>query len=206
MTPDDPMHPANPETPKPPRGRLPALPPISTGNRARRALWQLVWALLYRPSPIAAHRWRISLLRAFGAQITAPAYPYPTTRIWAPWNLTLGKGSCLAGEVDCYNVAPVTLEDHSLVSQKSFLCTASHDFNDAYFPLTGAPITVGEGAWVAAEAFVGPGVEIGAGAVVLARGVVVREVPKDAIVGGNPARPVSTRSIRQPDNTERQSP
>jgi putative colanic acid biosynthesis acetyltransferase WcaF len=104
------------------------------------------------------------------------------------------RGSCLAPEVDCYNVARVELGEGVIVSQKSYLCTASHDFDDPAFPLTGAAIVIGDGAWVAADAFVGPGVHIGERAVVLARSVVVRDVDPQVVVGGNPARVLRNRA------------
>lgn len=167
--------------------------PISPRNRARRALWRAASAVIYRPTPVAAHRWRAMVLRLFGAQIEGLVYPYPTVRIWAPWNLEMRAGSCLAGEVDCYNVARVILGEGVTVSQKSYLCTASHNFDNPTFPLTVAPITIGAGAWVAAAAFVGPGVHIGNHAVVLACSVVVRNVAPGMVVGGNPARALRAR-------------
>src|SRR6185312_11674139 len=72
--------------------------------------------------------------RLFGANVHPTAHPYPKCRIWAPWNLTMAAHSCLANNVDCYNVAPVMLEEYAIVSQYSYLCSASHDFNDAAFP------------------------------------------------------------------------
>jgi putative colanic acid biosynthesis acetyltransferase WcaF len=177
--------------------RITRLPPIRTGDRARRGLWRLVWAVLYRPTPVAAHRWRSMLLRVFGAEVAPVAYPYPSARIWAPWNLDMRHGSCLAGDVDCYNVARITLGEGVTVSQRSYLCTASHDFDDPDFPLIGAPIIIGAGAWVAAEAFVGPGVMIAEGAVVLARAVVVGDVELRTVVGGNPARILRTRAEKK---------
>lgn len=174
--------------------RLTPLMAIGIKDRLRRAFWRLAWVLLYRPTPIAAHRWRRLVLLAFGAQIAWPVYPYPSARIWAPWNLKMLRGSCLAGEVDCYNVDKVTLCEGVTVSQKSFLCTASHAFDDQTFELIGGPIVIGHGAWVAADAFIGPGVDIGEMAVVLARSVVVRNVEPGTVVGGNPARMLRWRA------------
>jgi putative colanic acid biosynthesis acetyltransferase WcaF len=174
--------------------RMAALPShISGANRRARALWQLVWLLLYRPSPVRLFGWRRFLLRCFGAQVGVGAYPYPRTRIWAPWNLTLGAYSCLANDVDCYCVAPVELGAYATVSQYSYLCTASHDYQRREMPLVSAPIVLGRDSWVAADAFVGPGVTIAEGAVVAARATVVRNVPAWSVVGGNPAREIAAR-------------
>src|SRR6266478_4031496 len=100
-----------------------ALP--SFRSKIDRALWQMVWALLFRPSPIPLFWWRSFLLRMFGAEIGPGAHPYPSARVWAPWNLTMKAGSCLAAGVDCYNVDLVVLRQNAVVSQRAFLCTAS---------------------------------------------------------------------------------
>lgn len=128
------------------------------------------------------------MLRLFGAIIKDGAHPYPSARIWAPWNLTMEEGSCLGDYVECYSVDRVILESHATVSQYSFLCTASHDYRVDGMPLLTAPITIGRHAWVAADAFIGPGVTVGERAVVGARASVFRDVDPWTVVGGNPAR------------------
>lgn len=174
--------------------RLKRLPSISASNRFRRLGWRIAYFLLYRPTPVLAHSWRSMILRLFGATIDKGVYPYPSARIWAPWNLTMRKGSCIAAEVDCYNVAPVDIGERATVSQKTFLCTASHDFDSPEFPLIGGAISVGNDAWIAADAFIGPGLMIGPRAVVLARSVIVRDVNAGQVVGGNPGRVVRQRA------------
>ncbi len=174
--------------------RLELLAPIGAADRLRRLVWRIAFLVLYRPTPVAAHAWRSMILRLFGATIDKDVHPYPNVRIWAPWNLTMRKGSCLAGEVDCYNVAPIVIGERATISQKSYLCTASHDFDSPSFPLTGGQVIIGADAWIAADAFIGPGVSIGSRAVVLARSVVVRDVADAAVVGGNPSRVLRQRA------------
>lgn len=164
-------------------------------NKLARWLWQAVWLVLYRPSPRSLHGWRRFLLRLFGAKIAGEAHPYPAVKIWAPWNLEMGHLSCLADGVDCYCVDRVILEPHARVSQYSFLCTATHDYSDLSMPLVTKPIRIREQAWVCADVFVGPGVSIGAGAVVAARSVVHRDVPSWTVVAGNPARFIKPRNL-----------
>jgi putative colanic acid biosynthesis acetyltransferase WcaF len=159
----------------------------TTENRVRRLLWTAVWWIAYRPSPRWLHGWRRCLLRLFGAIIEEGAHPYPSVRIWAPWNLTMRAGSCLGDYVRCYSVDRVILEPHATVSQYSYLCTASHDYRINGMPLITAPITIGRHAWVAADAFIGPGVRVGERAVVGARASVFRNVDPWTVVGGNPA-------------------
>ena len=103
--------------------------------------------------------------------------------------------SCLADDVDCYNVAEIILEEMAIVSQYTYLCSATHDINNPGFPLISKPIRIGRHAWVAARAFVGPGVTIEEGAVAGANACVYRNVPQWTVVGGNPARTIGIRTI-----------
>jgi putative colanic acid biosynthesis acetyltransferase WcaF len=164
-------------------------------NKLARAAWQLVWLTLYRPSPLFLHGWRRFLLRSFGARVDVGAHPYPSARIWAPWNLVMGEHSCLSHQVDCYCVDNIYLGTRVTVSQYSYLCTASHDYNCPDMPLVTAPIRIEADAWVTADVFVGPGVTIGEGAVVGARSTVVRDVEPWTVVAGNPPRLVGKRDM-----------
>ena len=168
---------------------------LGAGNRVMRLVWTVVWALFYRPSPNFLFGWRIFLLRIFGATIEAGAHPYSSAKIWAPWNLTMKKGSCLGPHVDCYDVAPITLGEDSVVSQYSYLCSASHDYRYARLPLIAAPIVVERRAWVTACVFVGPGVTVGEGAVVLARSSVFSDIPPWKVARGSPAEVWKDRSL-----------
>ncbi len=170
--------------------------PFGLKNKLGRILWAIVYAILYRPSPRPAHKFRIAILRLFGATIDSTAHPYPKCRIWAPWNLVMREHSCLADDADCYNAATVTLEAHSIVSQYAYLCTASHDHEDPMFPLFSLPIKIGKSAWVAARAYVGPGVELGDGSIAGANACVYKSVPAWTIVGGNPAKRIGARVIQ----------
>jgi putative colanic acid biosynthesis acetyltransferase WcaF len=133
-------------------------------------------------------------LRAFGATIEQGARPYPRCRVWAPWNLHMAVNSCLANDVECYSVAPVYIGAHATVSQFALLCTASHEINSADFALVCRRIQVEAHAWVAARAFIGPGVTIGEGAVVSATASVFQDVESWAVVRGNPAAEIKKRS------------
>ena len=164
--------------------------------RMRRLLWTIVYFLLFRPTPrFMMERWRLFLLRLFGAHIGKGIRVAPSCFVWAPWNLTMGNYACLAEGVDCYTIGLVMMGDYTTVSQRSFLCSASHDITLMSRPLFSKPIIIKDHAWVAAEAFVGPGVTVGEGAVVGARAVVVKNVEPWNIVIGNPARSVGLRKL-----------
>lgn len=177
------------------------MPPLSLGNKLARGVWNLAWLVLYRPTPRPCHAWRRAVLRAFGAHIGKAVRVYPSARIWAPWNLEMGDYSCLGDYVDCYSVDRIRIGAQATVSQYSFLCSASHDYNDPAMPLVTAPIAIGERAWVTADVFVAPGVSIGAGAVVLARSSVFHDVAPWMVAAGNPAVTVKPRVWRHTPGT-----
>jgi len=167
--------------------------PHSLSQRILRAIWGVVWWIFFRPSPRVCHAWRRFLLRCFGGRIAHDAHIFPTTRIWAPWNLTMGRSSTLSYDVDCYCVAPITLCEYAIVAQYCYLCTATHDFEQRGRPVVSKPIIIGAGAWVCAQVFIGPGVVVGEGAVVGARAAVFKDVEPWTVVGGNPSRFIRMR-------------
>ncbi len=169
--------------------------PHSAANKAARLLWQIAWRLLFRPVPWFWHAPRRGLLRLFGARVGRGVQIMPSVRIWAPWNLSLGDHATVSHGVDVYNVARIDIGAHATISQRAFLCTATHGIDHPNMPLVTAPVNIGAGAWVCAEAYVHPGVTIGADAVAGVRAVVLHDVPSGHVVGGNPARFIRERTI-----------
>lgn len=173
---------------------------VTISNKIMRSLWNVVWLLLFRPFGTKLFlKWRILLLKLFGAQVKWDSGVYSSTKIWAPWNLTLGHNSWLGPEVVCYNQAMVTLKDNVTVSQHSYICTAGHKtdtlntFSDG---LLIAPILFEKGSWVGAHAFIGMGVIVGENAIVGATASVFKDVEPMTIVGGNPAKFIKKRIIK----------
>ena len=160
-------------------------------------LWNICWTLLARPFPRSMFMpWKRFLLRLFGAKISDTVNVYASATIFMPWNLEMKEYACIGPEVDCYNAAPIVIGNNAVVSQRTYLCTASHDISLASHPQIEKPIIIGDRAWVAAEAFIGPGVTVGEGAVVGARAAVFKNVEPWTVVGGNPARVINTRTIK----------
>lgn len=169
---------------------------MSRSNQIRRLIWTIVWGMFARPLPrILGNRWKIFLLRLFGAKIHKKAVIYSSVKIYQPWNLEMEEYACLAPEVDCYNVGKIIIKSHATVSQRTYLCAASHNVYSKYHELIFKPIVIESQAWVGAEAFIGMGVTVGEGAVVGARAAVFKDVGKWTIVGGNPASFIKERKI-----------
>jgi putative colanic acid biosynthesis acetyltransferase WcaF len=169
---------------------------VTLSNKLRRALWNVVRVVLFRPFGTKVFRpWRIALLKLFGAEAAWNAEVYASAKVWAPWQLTLGKNSCIGPHTIVYNQARVTLESDACLSQYAYVCTAGHMTgvtNNARTGLVISPVTIGKSAWVGTRAFVNMGVMIGEGAVVSACACVVKDVEPHTVVGGNPAVLIKT--------------
>ena len=111
----------------------------------------------------------------------------------------MGAYACLSEDVDCYSVDQITIGDQATVSQGAKLCCASHDISSPIMELTYAPITIGANAWIAGWSIVLPGVTIGEGSVVAAGSVVTRNVESWTVVGGNPAKFIKKRVLKDCD-------
>ena len=170
--------------------------PHSVVNRILRILWFIVWIVFFRISPRPFHNWRRFLLLLFGAKLGKKAKVFSSVKVWAPWNLSMGNYSTIAPNVDCYSAAQISIGSHTTISQYSFLCAASHDFEDPNMVLTTNPINIGNEVWVCADVFIGPGVTIADGVVVGARSSVYNDLPKWMLCLGSPAKPVRKRKIR----------
>jgi putative colanic acid biosynthesis acetyltransferase WcaF len=165
-------------------------------TKVRRGLWNLVWAVLFRPTPKRiGNPWRIWLLRLFGAEIDGMALVPGSCRILQPWQLRIGDGSAIGHHTEIYNYALVSIGRMAVVSQYTFLCTGTHDYTDPHLPLIWKPIEIGDESWVAAACFIAPGVRIGNGAVIGACSVVTRDMPEWAVCAGNPCRPIKPRVL-----------
>lgn len=165
-------------------------------NQLARLTWNIVWVVFARPLPRSlGNQWKLFLLRLFGAKIHKKAVVYSSVKIYMPWNLEMLEYSCLSPDVDCYNVDKVVIGAHSTVSQKSFLCAASHDVTKSNHPLVTAPILIQDQAWIGASAFIGMGVTIGQGAIIGATASVYKDVEPWTVVGGNPAKFIKNRVI-----------
>lgn len=167
------------------------------GNRAsqkytaRQQMGRVAWALilpLFVLSPRPLWGWRRFLLRCFGAKVGRDVHIYPSVRIVIPWNLEIGEQTAVGDRTILYSLGKITLGKRVTVSQGAHLCAGSHDWRKTDRPLTKPPITINDDTWVCADAFIGPGVSVGQGAIVGARAVAMTNVTEFQIVAGNPAR------------------
>ena len=165
----------------------------TTRQKAARLAWAAVQATAFRLSFHNWYAWRAMLLRTFGATVGQGCRVRRTVTVEIPWHLTLGDDVIVGDGVRLYALGPITIGNRTMVSQHAHLCAGSHDYRHPSFPLLRPPIIVGADCWVAADAFVGPGITLGDRAVVGARAAVFADVPPGTVVGGNPARVLKRR-------------
>ncbi|GIW73804.1 MAG: acetyltransferase [Phycisphaerales bacterium] len=167
--------------------------PYSLGAKLARVLWAVVQATLFRYS---FHNWytlRRLLLVAFGAKLHPTVRIRRTARIEIPWNLTMGRDSSVGDRAILYCLGPITIGDRVSISQQAHLCAGSHDYTLRSMPLLRPPIVIEDDAWIAADAFVGPAVRVGQGAILGSRGCALRDLEPWTIYLGNPAQAVKPR-------------
>lgn len=169
---------------------------FSLANRLERLIWGVTWLLLARWTPPMFSPWRMWLLRLFGARAGPGAMIAASTKVWYPRNLVLGAHATLGPGVDCYTMAEIVIGSRAIISQRAYLCAGSHDIGDPNFQLVAKPVVIGDDAWIAAEAFVAPGVTIGEGAVLAARACAFSKLDAWTVYRGNPATPVRPRIWR----------
>jgi putative colanic acid biosynthesis acetyltransferase WcaF len=134
------------------------------------------------------------LLRSYGSTIGDSCVIRRTVKIECPWNLTLGKNSCLGDGVIMYCLGKVTIGDRVSISQYAHLCAGSHDYTKEDMPLLRPPITICDDVWLATDSFVGPNVVVAEGAILGARAVAMQSLDANTIYSGNPATPLKPRN------------
>ena len=169
---------------------------FSWGNRLVRVVWGMAWLVFARFTPPPLHAWRRLVLRAFRARVGRGARVHASVAIWLPRNLELGEQVLIGPGARLYNQGTITIGAWSVISQRAHLCASTHRVDDPDFQLECRPIVLGERCWVATEAFVGPGVMMGDGAVLGARAALFEDAAADGIFRGNPASLVRQRKRR----------
>lgn len=169
---------------------------FSLSNKLYRLVWNIVYVLLFRPFiGNIFNRWRIFLLKLFGAKIGENSVIYSNARIWMPRNLTIGKYTCIGPKVFCYNPQPMIIGNKVTVSQDSYLCGGSHDISDLALGFISAPIIIKDFSWVCANCFIMMGTTIEEGCIIGATASLFKSTEPWSVYGGNPAKKIKERKV-----------
>ena len=161
----------------------------------KETLWLIVSLVLFRLCPLCLSPLKRTILRAFGAQVGRGVVIKPQVKITFPWKLTIGDHVWLGEECWLLNLERITIGNNVSISQRAFLCTGNHNYKSPTFDLIVKPITVEDGAWIGASAWVGPGVRVGTHAVLSAGSVAAKDLEPFGIYRGNPAVYLKQRII-----------
>ena len=157
-------------------------------------LWWIVQATLFRCSPQFMYGWRRFLLRRFGAKIGKKVILRPSVKITYPWKLQIGDYSWVGDDVSLYTLGPITIGSNTVISQKVYLCTGTHDYNSSDFKILSQSIVIEDKCWLATDVYVAPGVTIHKGTVIGARSSVYSDLPSNKVCVGNPAKAIKNRN------------
>jgi len=170
---------------------------LPSGFRGRTAvvvqLWWLVQTTLFGCSPQFMFGWRRWLLKFFGAKVGKDVLLRSSVKVTYPWKVSIGNSAWIGDDVVLYSLGEIEIGDDVVVSQRSYLCAASHDYMQPDFPIYDQKICIKSQAWLATDVFVAPGVVIGEGAVVGARSSVFHNLPPMMVCVGSPAKPIKHR-------------
>lgn len=174
---------------------------VNPSSRGRSAfyvqLWWLVQQWLIHPSPQFMYGWRRFLWRSFGAKVGKNVIIRPRARVTYPWKVTIGDYSWIGDEVELYSLDDIHIGSNTVISQHSYICSASHDYEKTDFPIISAPVNIEDEVWIATGTMVMPGVTIGKGTIVGARSLVLKDLPEQMICAGHPAKVIKERQTTQ---------
>lgn len=151
-------------------------------------LWYVIRCFLFRPSPRFANSWRVFILEIFGAKIGKSVIIRPSAKIEYPWKIEIGDYTWIGEDTYLYSLGHIQIGSNAVISQKSYLCTGTHDYLSENFDIKTASITIGDQCWIASDVFIGPGVSIPSKCVIGARSSVFKTPSIPGIYLGNPAK------------------
>jgi putative colanic acid biosynthesis acetyltransferase WcaF len=158
-------------------------------------IWWIVHGTLFSWSPQFLYRWRIFLLRLFGATIGHNVKIRSSVTVTYPWKVKIGDHSWIGDDSVLYSLGDITIGSHVAIAHKVYLNTGGHDYEKKTFDIFSKPVVIEDECWITNDVYVAPGVTIGKGTVVSARSSVLKDLPPGKICLGTPAQPIKDRPI-----------
>lgn len=104
-------------------------------------------------------------------------------------NITVGKNVFINMGCKFQDQGGIFIDDGVLIGHNVVLATLNHDMKpETRHDMIPKPIHIGKNVWIGSNSVILPGVTVGDGAIVAAGAVVTKDVEKNTVVGGVPAR------------------
>lgn len=162
-------------------------------GKFREMLWYGVKVLFFLSALPYPSKFKVWLLRRFGAKVGQGVVLKPRVNIHFPWKLEIGDHVWVGEEAFLLNFEKLSIGHNVCISQRSFICGGNHDYRVPSMPYRNGPITLKDGCWIGACCFVGPGVTIGEDTVVTVGSVVVTDQEKGMVVTIPPVSAIKKR-------------
>ena len=167
-------------------------------EKLKNMIWEIVYVMLFRFSPAKTamfRKWRVFLLRLFGARISYKVSIHPSAKIDYPWRLTMGDYSSLGEHSWAYCFNEISIGEKTCIGNDVYILTGSHDITSLTFGVVTKPVRIGNGVWVATGSYILPGVTLADMTVVAAKSCVSKSTDEYDVVGGNPAKFIKKREF-----------
>jgi putative colanic acid biosynthesis acetyltransferase WcaF len=162
-------------------------------SKPKEIIWYVVKTIFFLSSIPYPSKFKVLLLRFFGAKIGKGITIKPRVNIHFPWKLIMEDFVWIGEEVFILNFELITIGNNVCISQRAFLCGGNHDYREIAMPYRNGPITLEEGCWVGANVFVGPNVVISTDSIITAGSVITQSSEKNGVYRGNPAQLIKNR-------------
>jgi putative colanic acid biosynthesis acetyltransferase WcaF len=160
-----------------------------------RTLWYLVNAFVFKSYIFPFYKFKVLLLRLFGASIGSNVIIKPNVNIKYPWHLFIGDNVWLGESSWIDNLVKVEIGDNVCISQGAFLLTGNHNYSKKSFDLIAKNIVIKDGVWIGAKAIICPGVVCESHSVLSVGTIASKNLKAYTVYSGIPAKPVRERKI-----------
>jgi putative colanic acid biosynthesis acetyltransferase WcaF len=157
--------------------------------------WYFVKVIFFLSPWPWPNRLKRRLLILFGAKVGKSPNIRPRVSIHFPWKFSMGDYCWIGDSCEILNLEPITMEDHVALAHEVYLAAGGHDIYSRSLAYDNRPIIIKRGTWIATRAMIGPGVEIGENCVVAGGAIVMRSMPENSIIAGNPAKVIGVREL-----------
>lgn len=164
------------------------------GNILIRILWYIIGEYLVN-SAIPGSKWRIWILKLFGAKIGKGVVIKPYVKIKYPWKLKIGDYTWIGEHVWIDNLGNVRIGKNVCISQGAMLLCGNHNYKKTTFDLIVRGIHIEDGVWIGAKSIVCPGVVVKTHCVITVGSTIIQNTEPYSIYQGNPARKIRDRKI-----------